>query len=175
MLTKNAYNLLMGLLNLEAKGPFTRSTGSVDQLQIATNNYVAGNSYSFGKVKDSEGGNTYASEGLYFGDGGTAPTINDYKLSGTAIKGVTYTSTAFAKNVYDGYAELQATVALTNTTDASVTIKEIGLFGGLYNTSSSPTRRPIMLDHTVLSTPITLAAKESKSITYNIRFTFPAA
>lgn len=92
------------------------------------------------------------------GTGTTPPTTNDYEIQNEAT-GITCdaASTGFTSSLTKTY-----TATFSNSTASNVNITELGLFITDYNSKT------FLLDRTVLSTPITIPAGQSKSITYEI-------
>ena len=63
------------------------------------------------------------------------------------------------------------TAVFSNTTSNDITITEVGLYGNMvYEHFGTPLYDRFLLDRTVLSTPITIPAGESKAITYELGF-----
>lgn len=116
-------------------------------------------------VTDSSSQGTY----VQVGTGTTAPTEDDYDLE-TLNTDIVCDSiiSAFTSNKTKTY-----TATLSNPTANDIQVTEIGLFvvaSICTDSSSSTSNRQILLDRTVLSTPISIPAGESKSITYEIVF-----
>lgn len=101
---------------------------------------------------------------IYLGTGNVTPTINDYKLSGNLVTGLTSQEQSTTAN--NNSITFSATA--TNNTESPVTIEEIGL-GGYNNSSSSAC--VVLLTRDVLPTPVTLNTGDSKtfSITIDLR------
>lgn len=99
---------------------------------------------------------------IFLGTGNTAPTIDDYKLSGELITGLTsqFQNTSATNN------SITFSATATNNTDAPVTIKEIGL-GGYKSTSGACV---VLLTRDVLATPVTLNVGDSKTFSITIDF-----
>lgn len=99
---------------------------------------------------------------IYLGTGNVTPTIDDYKLSGELVTGLTSQgqSTTVTNN------SITFSAIATNNTESPVTIKEIGLGG--YATSPACA---FLLTRDVLATPVTLNTGDSKrfSITIDLR------
>lgn len=112
-----------------------------------------------------------SSGGVMFGDGNTAPTLNDYKLSGNLLTTFDYTASAVMSVDANGVT-LKTTYTLTNTGSADMTVSEIGLFGATLN---SVTYYSILVERTVLDEPITIPPSGVGTVIYTIRFNFPAA
>lgn len=114
--------------------------------------------------------------GVYFGSGSTAETADDYKLESPITSGLTIQNQASVNISYDsdGVYTAFAAFVVTNTSDAEITIREVGLFGelaGKFSTSSASIYyRPCLLERQVLSDPITIAPGTSKLVTYKITF-----
>lgn len=63
------------------------------------------------------------------------------------------------------------TAVFSNTTSNDIVITEVGLYGNImYQHFGTPTYDRFLLDRTVLTTPITIPAGESKAITYELGF-----
>ncbi len=63
------------------------------------------------------------------------------------------------------------TAVFSNTASNDITITEVGLYGNMvYQHCGTATYDDFLLDRTVLSTPITIPAGESKAITYELGF-----
>ena len=108
--------------------------------------------------------------GLSFGTGTTPATASDYVLESilddNKINVSTPSSISFSR--YDTYEEYTVTFGVTNKTGDAITISEAGLT--IYNTN---TPYPyVLVDRTVLDTPITIPAGQSKQIAYTIRFNY---
>lgn len=103
---------------------------------------------------------SYGYSTIKVGTGTTTPTQNDYGMQNEAT-GITCdaASTGFTSNLTKTY-----TATFSNSTASDINITELGLFVQDYNEND------FLLDRTVLSTPITIPAGQSKSITYEIAF-----
>lgn len=99
---------------------------------------------------------------IYLGTGNVTPTIDDYKLSGELITGLT--SQAQSTTVNNNSITFSAIA--TNNTESPVTIKEIGL-GGPY---AGDTPCVFLLTRDVLTTPVTLNVGDSKTFSITIDF-----
>ena len=100
---------------------------------------------------------------IYLGTGNVTPTIDDYKLSGELVTGLT----SQEKSTTANNNSITFSAIATNNTESPVTIKEIGLGG--YFTGSTPF--VVLLTRDVLATPVTLNTGDSKtfSITIDLR------
>lgn len=99
---------------------------------------------------------------IYLGTGNVTPTIDDYKLSGELITGLTSQSqdTSATNN------SITFSAIATNNTESPVTIKEIGLGGYYYNSPNCV----FLLTRDVLATPVTLNTGDSKTFSITIDF-----
>ena len=98
---------------------------------------------------------------IYLGAGNVTPTIDDYKLSGELVTGLTRQEKSTTANNNS----ITFSAIATNNTESPVTIKEIGLGG--YN-SSTPC--VVLLTRDVLTTPVTLNVGDSKTFSITIDF-----
>lgn len=99
---------------------------------------------------------------IYLGTGNVTPTIDDYKLSGELVTGLTSQEKSVAAN--NNSITFSATA--TNNTESPVTIKEIGLGGDTIGTTACV----ILLTRDVLATPVTLNVGDSKTFSITIDF-----
>jgi hypothetical protein len=99
---------------------------------------------------------------IFLGTGNVTPTIDDYKLSGELVTGLT----SQEKSTTANNNSITFSAMATNNTESPVTIKEIGLGG--YNTSSTPC--VFLLTRDVLTTPVTLNVGDSKIFSITIDF-----
>lgn len=114
--------------------------------------------------------------GTFFGSGNTAPTIDDYKLSGSVIQNITYSYVLNDSFNEDGSAgEASATYTITNNNESEITIGEVGLFceASWIVTYNKYTHFFFMLERTALETPITIPAGGVGQVTYTIRMNYP--
>ena len=114
--------------------------------------------------------------GTFFGSGNTAPTIDDYKLSGSVIQNITYSYVLNNSFNEDGSAgEASVTYTITNNNEHEITIGEIGLFCEAYWSTAynKYTHFFFMLERTALETPITIPAGGVGQVTYTIRMNYP--
>lgn len=92
------------------------------------------------------------------GTGTTEPTLDDYNLEsipeGITVDSVTVTNTSITTKTY--------TAICSNSSDSDITITEVGLYMG--------SATGYLLDRTILDTPITIPAGESRAVTYELGF-----
>jgi hypothetical protein len=110
--------------------------------------------------------------GVWFGAGSTPPTEDDYKLESPYVSGLSVVNQTGLDIVQDddGVYACYACYAVTNTTEAEITIREIGAFGELVTYSSSKyySKYRLLYERTVLANPITIPPGGSKLVTYKI-------
>lgn len=110
--------------------------------------------------------------GVLFGNGTTPPRVTDYTMESVIPSvGVSITKpSGVSINDTDEFWEVSATYGIyTKTTD--VTISEIGLFVNCGVNGSTSDK--VLIDRTVLETPIVIPAGQSKQVTYSIRLNKP--
>lgn len=120
--------------------------------------------------------NRYAasSGGAVIGTGTTQPTMDDYCLSGDMITTFSYTSKI--ETGVDEYGSfVTAMYNISNTGTEPFTIGEIALYCNATNAATSATGGSycIMVERTVLDSPITIAPDGVGQITYTVRFNYP--
>lgn len=111
---------------------------------------------------------------VFFGDGDTTPTPNDYNLAGYMFTATDIDVTASVKTVVDddGVATT-GTYTITNKTDAEITIREVCVRARCMYAASSSSYTHFMLDRTVLDSPVTIPAGGVGQVTYTIRMNYP--
>lgn len=110
--------------------------------------------------------------GVCFGTGTAEPTIDDYEIAhlGTA----NYSATSTIAHEHDDTGVTSTAVYVVENISASAfTIREIGIMGGSYVSSSSYTR--FLVEKTKLEEPVTIAAGAKAVITHTIRYNYPTA
>lgn len=182
MYVKNFYAMLRALLK-GGTGSFIKTSGAT---QSATNNYnsiALGNNYfqaaslfnpifihstdTFNAANATNGTNNNYGSGVYFGNGTTPPTLDDYTFSGEILKNAGATSSVNIEEDDDG-ATYTAVYTISNTGDTDFTVSEVGLVWA-YSTYR------ILFERTVLDTPVTIPAGGVGQVTYTIRFNYPTA
>lgn len=111
------------------------------------------------------------SQGVKFGDGDTPVTFNDYKLSGNLIRTISVTKIQQHSADVAGEKVFQMVYTLTNTSDTDVTIKEIGIVCSAYYASNYS--HTILIERTVLDSPVTISPASVGQITYTIKLKHP--
>lgn len=108
--------------------------------------------------------------GVIFGTGTVPPTIDDYALSGNIVTTITY-SAAIEKIVDGEGVTMRGLYTLTNVGAEPVTIGEIALKCGVNGSSASS--NAVIVERTVLETPITIEPGGVGQVTYTIRMNYP--
>jgi len=103
---------------------------------------------------------------LKVGTGTTPPTVNDFEL--VEVESRMSCDTVVVGNSANYTKTYNATFSNPLTTD--ITITEVGLYATIFYNSQNESTMEVLLDRTVLSTPITIPAGESKAITYELGF-----
>ena len=194
MVTDNFRKLLLGPLigHLKYIIPITTMNtnqpvwyaGDTSKYISLTSDYSSNGIYSaflgaFLKSKPTGSGSANAYRGVCFGDGDTPPTPADLNISGNAFS--TYDALYNLSTGVDdsGHLYVKAHYTITNTGNEAFTIKEIGLFA-----APSLNKGPdiavagsfsILLDRTVLDTPVTIPAGGIGQVEYTITFNLPTA
>ena len=163
MLLKNFSYGLVSLFLKELSRPnnlyFKGTQGQNVGIETGTNAYktyynvVASASYNVTST-NLTGNTTYFSAA--YGTGTTAPTIDDYNLSGSLITTLTLTSENIAVNANG----ITFSHSITNTGDASVTINEMALC--IYGAQGG--NACVMLTRDVLAEPIVLGPNEQRNV-----------
>ena len=160
MLTKNFYALMRTAL-----GKTSSTVTSIENTTV-TVPMNSGNWYGVFSAM-----NGYAASGdqyVRFGSGTTPATVNDYKLESQIDSGITVANPSkVTTEQTDSY--ILWTVTFGVVASVETTISEIGLISKAYTPSGVANT---LVDRTVLDTPITIPAGQSKQITYTIRFNY---
>lgn len=163
MLTKNFYALMrVGLGKINSTITDITNNKAVSIFPNAISNWY-GVFYEMNKYNSAS-----AQQYVLFGNGTTPATVNDYKLESEIITGISvaYPSSVTTEQT-DNYILWTATFGVKASVET--TISEIGLFSQAYTANGPVTS---LVDRTVLDTPITIPAGQSKQITYTIRFNY---
>jgi hypothetical protein len=109
--------------------------------------------------------------GVAIGSGRTPATLNDYKLESMILNSSLSASTVVNKTKEDGRVTLTSLITITNGDTSDITIGEVGAF---MNTSiSSADSACVLLERTVLDTPVTIPAGGVGQVTYTVQFNYP--
>lgn len=181
MFTKNAVNFMRAaMVRNPSVGLISQSYKNVSGSTITEpSTYIRGNGLAgwmhAGRCRSLNAGSAssvnavYA--GVYFGTDPTPATEDDYTLGAVITSGLSISNQGYPTIVQesDDVYSVFAVYTIENTTSSSINIYEIGLFTPI-NTAVSDTMYPVLMEHTVLDVPISIAAGESKSVTYKLTF-----
>ena len=114
-------------------------------------------------------------QGVLFGDGNAAVTINDHCLSGNVIP-LLSTNVVISKTneVSDSALIVKARYTITNVDSTDITIREVGLMEG-YRYYNGGSDAAILVERTVLDTPVTIPAGGIGQVEYTITYNYPTA
>lgn len=106
--------------------------------------------------------------GYIFGTGNTPASIDDVNIAGDVIPGLSIVQNTTSQNA--NTSEYVQVLTIQNTTDSTVTIKEVGRVAHGDTTSASNTYSyySYLLERVVLDAPLTLAPDERGVITLTI-------
>lgn len=143
--------------------PTTQSNMDYPQIAgLSSYCYICIGGGSYDSTSIASGAFNFSGCQIYLGTGNVTPTIDDYKLSGELVTGLTTQEKSTTANNNS----ITFSAIATNNTESPVTIKEIGL-GGHY-TGSLPF--VVLLTRDVLATPVTLNTGDSKTFSITIDF-----
>lgn len=178
MFTKNWYRSLAAY----AMAPTTKDITSINQTTydgvsrtLATTKYGepafggAATNNCAGTVKTVLKSQASGSSGVVFGDGNTPPSIDDYCLSGNVFSNLSSSASSTLTQDDSGFI-LKTVYSLTNLSDSTFTVSEIGLFNHCVIVGSY---RNVLIERTVLDTPVPIPAGGVGQVTYTIRMNYP--
>lgn len=180
MITKNFRKILMLILSSTSTGtsspklpdnnlPKLITTDGVErQMEVGSVEYTS--SIMYGLVNMLNHMSTSGSNNTLYlkvGTGTTTPTGNDYEL---ATVNTDISCDVVDAGVSANYTKIY-TATFSNPTSSDIVVTEVGLYGNvIFWNYGTPNYIDCLFDRTVLSTPITIPAGESKTITYEISF-----
>ena len=166
MLTKNFYSYMRAALK-KTSAEFTKTDGTTETISLYNDaSPLIIMQYWTASVDNG---------GVSFGTGTTPADISDYYLESIldSEKISVATPSAVSFSQFDIYEEHSVTFGITNKTAEAITISEVGLAAVPHHSSSNTgVRKCVLVDRTVLDTPVTIPAGQSKQITYTIRFNY---
>ena len=162
-----------------------RNSSNVGLLEVrATNNtvYYLPSSYdsnSFPYAVAQGYSQAVGTAGIILGSGNAAPTEDDYTLQTPITSGLSVTITQSRGLDGSGNPYITFNLAITNTSSATVIIREIGYIQSLYTTTASGSssgagRRAFLIDRTVLPAAASIPAGGNGVITYTLKTTLAA-
>ena len=174
MVTKNFYKMLAAMMtNLQ---DFTATSFAGSEVEMNEYNWETRFEWNvlLSKLQKSAGSNN----GVVLGDGDTPPTFEDYTLAGNLISNFTFTASTSVLKTDDSGATIRALYTITNNNSEEITIKEICLIVNATQYSSGSglyAKNKIVLDRTVLDTPVTIPAGGIGQVEYTITLNLPTA
>lgn len=171
MLTQNGRNAIAGMTaSLTSGNPGRLPIKATNGSTFYFGNYSGSNrSWPFNQ---SHGFVTSSTAGFCVGSGNTQPTLSDYTLESIITSGLQGAATSTTGIDSNGNIYLNVDIVITNTSDQSITIREIGWIGVLQCAASvggtSLSAKYALVDRTVLDNPVTIEAGEYETIRYRI-------
>lgn len=112
-------------------------------------------------------------EGIIFGTGNTPATDEDYEIESQITSGITVASPIISKGMDGDKCYITLRYVVSNTTSSDIIIKEVGLRGStMCGTSAGQTtsisKKYILFDRTVLTTPLTVPASSNAVLEYTL-------
>ena len=174
MLTKGAKRIMAAAFAMPGTGsveryfiPFKDTTNLTRYAKLTNENWPALNYFEF--LQNI----TNLSTGIAVGSGNTAATDDDYTLENAIpyynLNGYVSILNISMKNDYPC---VELLVSVTNKGSSAFTVSEIGYFMRVESKTSpdasSGISATMLIDRSVLSTPVTIAAGETKEIKYTI-------
>lgn len=114
----------------------------------------------------------YYNVNVVFGNGTAEPTVDDYKLSGEIISGISVTPNVTREETANG-AKCTGVYTITNNNDHDITISEVAL-SNYVPISSTGTNGRAIYDRTLLDAPVTIPANGGVGqVRYSISMDLP--
>lgn len=139
---------------------------------VYTNGYIIGETMTF-----AAGSVPTSSSGFYVGSGSTPATENDWQLEHPLLDNklkANYT-TSYTINSGQTVMYVNYDYVITNLTQDEITIRELGRFAAVYtNTTKGDsvgnTKKVVLVDRTVLETPVVIPAGEAATVRYQFAY-----
>ena len=136
----------------------------------------AGNVFPFTAYSDV--GYSIGARGIWLGSGTTTPTEEDYNMPNQITSGISCSTSKTNGVDENGNAFSKYILTVTNTSGSAKTISEIAFAQGI-PAAPSPTGSVswecVMLDHTLLDSPVTIAAGDVAVIEYTLKCALPTS
>ena len=132
----------------------------------------SGKTYSFANVKYNTAASSYSGNTVVFGDSDQPATLEDYKIVGNVIPNLV-ASVATVKSDEN----ITARFTITNNNSTEITIKEVCYVASAtyYSANWGSNNLSVVIDRTVLDTPVTIPAGGVGQVEYTITFNLPTA
>ena len=168
MVTKNWYMAIKSnMIRKVIPGGLTTWDGSHAHSGYSTSGTNVMESVAFYMTKAVFASGT---EGIVLGSGTTPATVYDYALESLITSGLNANVVRSA----DGGDNLVYVLTLTNTSVEEITIGEIGIVDQAYTGEGSGYKQ-VLMERTVLDSPVTLSAGAVAVVTYTISLAIPQA
>ena len=119
--------------------------------------------------------NSAPTPGVVFANGNVPVSIEDYKQSGDALSNITVSCSVEVVSDAKGQT-ITGNYTITNNATEPQTIGEVCIFSGiLYRVGSYNQGKYVMIERTVLDSPVTIPAGGTGQVTYTIRLDYPTA
>ena len=175
MLTRNFYRVLGGMCG-RARGNSMNVTLTFPDGTTDTDTMFSNSADPFAVLgvitfpyADSQYGGTVS--GTWYGKGGASATLDDYKLEApvndNSLTVVCGGLNSLVKTEAADHYRISTVHQVTNNTDKTIEIREVGCFGQLESTSKA-----FLLDRTVLEEPLVIPPKETVTTEYVIKFPY---
>ena len=172
MVTKNFYKMLAAMMTNLQDFTATSFNGST----VVMNEYNWETRFEWNNLLSKLQTSANSNNGVVLGDGDTPPTFEDYTLAGNLISNFVFTASISRLNIDNSGATIKALYTITNNNSVEITIKELCLIvNGTQYSGSNDSKYKIVLDRTVLDTPVTIPAGGVGQVEYTITFNLPTA
>ena len=168
MFTRNFRNLLRGIVMSSSGVAGVLPMTDVYGMQYFYNGQFG--SYPYSRTESFTTG--FASAGISVGSDNSEPTLGDYRLRSPITSGVSGTVSSVVHDMDGDTGTSTFLVTVTNTSSNNITIGEIcfkqTVRGAMYYRNNGNSEIVVMLDRTVLASPITLQPREATVISYRL-------
>ena len=172
MVTKNFYKMLTAMMTNLQDLTATSFNGST----VTMNEYAWESRFEWITLLSKLQTSANSSNGVVLGDGDTPPTFEDYSLAGNTISNFTFTASMSTLKTDDSGATIRALYTITNNNSVEITIKELCLIvNATQYSGANDASNKIVLERTVLDTPVTIPAGGIGQVEYTITFNLPTA
>ena len=171
MFTRNYYNAMLRQATSKQIPYVTMSGTNSSSFDVNHLQFNSGTYYNRPCMSNLVASYTANLGGVCFGTGRTAPTLDDYSLSGALITTIA-ASAAVECICDDDGCTLTALYTITNSGSNAITVNEVAL---VTNTEYQYyyEQSKVMLERTVLDEPLTIPAGGVGQVTYTIRMNYP--
>ena len=170
MITRNFKHLAATIL--EASGSTNAFSGHLPVTSTNGKGYFLGNTYSYPGTVNSTF-KTTIEEGISLGTGLTAPTEGDFDLENQIKSGIHVSTVVISAGVdTPDYPWVKFNLTVTNTGSEPITISEVGykqkVKASNLQEGTSSSDVVVLLDRTLLDTPLTIGAGDAGVIEYKL-------